>query len=325
MDYESMEIGKINYQKKIKIIFMGTPEFSVPVLEGLIKNYNVRAVVTQPNRLKKAGQLVNTPVREVAEKHLILTLQPNDIKEAIIEIINLEPDIIITCAYGQMIPKELLEYPRFGCINVHASLLPKLRGGAPIHRAIIKGFSKTGVTIMKMAQELDAGDIIAKREISITPEDNYSSLHDKLSILGKELLLETLPNIFANNYELTPQNEAEATYAFNLQKKDERIDFNNTTRRVFDQIRGLSFLPGAFCFFDDKRLKVYQARVSNNFYEKALPGEITNIYEDGFGVKTANQEIVFLQVQLEGKKIMSAVEFINGLQNHDKIIGKILR
>lgn len=325
MDFESMELDKLDVQKKAKIIFMGTPQFSVPVLEGLIKNFNVRAVVTQPNRLKKSGELVAPPVRELADKHLILTIQPEEISAAIEEIISLEPDLIITCAYGQILPKQLLEYPKYGCINIHASLLPKLRGGAPIHRAIMKGFSKTGVTIMKMDEGIDTGDIIAQREIPIAFDDNASSLHDKLSYLGRDLLLDTLPKILTNDYELIPQDNRSATYAFNLQKKDEKIDFNNAVKKIYDQIRGLSEWPGAYCLFDDKRLKVYQARMSDNYCEGALPGEITNIYEDGFGVKTANREIVFLRVQPEGKKIMPASDFINGLQNQTKVIGRFLK
>ncbi len=318
-----MELTKMIGSKKLRIVFMGTPKFAVPILDVLIELVGVRAVVTQPSRLKKDGQYISPPVKQVADKHLILVLQPEDIKENMVEILSLEPNLIITCAYGQILPKEILEYPKYGCINIHASLLPKLRGGAPIQRAIIKGFEKTGVTIMMMDQGLDSGDIIASREITISDEDNASSLHDKLSLLGRDLLLETLPDVINQTAKLTPQNREEATYALTLTAKDEKIDFHKTAREVFNQIRGLSEYPGAYCLFNDKRLKIYQARLSTNFFEEALPGEITAIYEDGIGVKTGNREIILEKVKLEGKNMMSAAEFAKGQQ--ENIIGKLLK
>lgn len=195
-----MDFDKIDIIKEPTIIFMGTPEFSVPVLEGLLSKYKVRAIVTQPDKpVGRKGEVKPSPIKEVALKHDILCLQPAKIKDALQEINVLEPDLIITCAYGQILPLELLLIPRLGCINVHASLLPKLRGGAPIHHAIIDGYAKTGVTIMYMAEAMDAGDIITAKEIPVLDEDTASSLHDKLSVLGRDLLLQTLPSIFKRN------------------------------------------------------------------------------------------------------------------------------
>lgn len=319
-----MNIDDINVDKELKIVFMGTPEFSVPILEALIQNYNVRAIVTQPDQpVGRKAILTPSPVKRVGEEHTILVLQPKKIREDYQEIIDLEPDIIITCAYGQIIPDALLKCPRLGCINVHASLLPKLRGGAPIHRAIINGFSKTGITIMYMASGMDTGDIITQREIPIDELDTAESLHDKLSILGRDLLLETLPSIIEGTNTRTKQDESLVTYGFNIKREDEKINFDKTSKQVYNQIRGLYSWPGAYCLYEGKVLKVWGSRMSNEF-PNGYNGEITNIYKDGFGVKTGNGEIVFTVVQPEGKGKMNASDFINGERNKGNVIGKVL-
>ncbi len=319
-----MDYSNIVVNRKLKIIFMGTPEFSVPILEGLIEHYDIRAVVTQPDRKGKKDQMIVPPVKKVAQKNIILVLQPEDISLDKNMILSLEPDLIITCAYGQKLPEEILKYPRLGCINVHASLLPKLRGGAPIHRAIINGHKKTGVTIMHMDNELDQGDIISQEEIEIDFKDTASTLHDKLSVLGRDLLLKTLPNILNGTAPKIPQNKHEATYAFNLKRKDEKINFSNTKRQVYNQIRGLNSWPGAYCYFSGKILKVWESYPTDRYFSNKFDGQITGIYEDGFGVKVGNGEVVFTVVQPEGKTKMSAIDFINGFQNRENIIGKIL-
>jgi methionyl-tRNA formyltransferase len=321
-----MNIEDIEIQKELKIVFMGTPDFAVPILEALIDKYGVRAIVTQPD--KEVGReriLKPTPIEEVGIKHTILVLQPKKIKEEYAEIVALEPDLIVTCAYGQIIPKELLNCPRLGCINVHASLLPKLRGGAPIHRAIINGFSKTGITIMYMNEGMDKGDIITQREIPIEDTDTAETLHDKLSILGRDLLMDTLPSIIDGTNTRTKQEESEATYGFNISREDEHIDFSKTTRQVFNQIRGLNSWPGAYTIYEGKILKVWASRVGSNYDPIKNNGEIINTYDDGFGVKTSNGEIVITMVQPEGKKKMPAIDFINGERNKGSMIGKILK
>ncbi len=307
--------------ESIKIVFMGTPQFSVPILEGLIDNYNVVGVVTQPDKIVGKNKKPSfTPVKECALKNNIKVFQPDKIKNDFKNILDLHPDIIITCAYGQMIPNEILEYPKYGCINVHASLLPKLRGGAPIHHAIIDGYDKTGVTIMYMVQKMDAGDIISSKEIKINEDDNVGKLHDKLSLLGKELLLETLPNIINGNISRTPQNEEEVTYAWNIKREEEIIDFNKTSRQVFNHIRGLNPFPGAYSTLDGKVLKIYESKIGNS--KGKIPGEIIEIYKDGIGVSTLDGEIILTQIKPFGKKLMSVKDYLNGIKDKESLISK---
>ncbi|MFA5604083.1 MAG: methionyl-tRNA formyltransferase [Bacilli bacterium] len=319
MDYSNIEVNK-----KLKIIFMGTPEFSVPILEGLLQKYEVRAVVTQPDRVSKNNKVNIPPVKEIANNNTILVLQPENINDSADIILSLEPDLIITCAYGQKIPKAILDYPRLGCINVHASLLPKLRGGAPIHRAIINGHKQTGITIMHMNEGLDQGDIISQEIVEITEQDNASSLHEKLSNVGRDLLIKTLPSIIDGTAPRTPQNKEEATFAFVIKREDEKINFSKTKKQIYNQIRGLNSWPGAYCYFTGKILKVWESYTTDRFFPSAFDGQITAIYDDGFGVKVSNGEIVFTVVQLEGKNKMKANDFINGFKNKDELIGKIL-
>lgn len=318
-----MDFDKIEVKRDPVIIFMGTPEFSVPVLEGLIDNYKVRAVVTQPDKpFGRSGALKASPIKEVAMKHNILCLQPSKIKDALQEINALEPDLIITCAYGKILPIELLLIPKIGCINVHASLLPKLRGGAPIHHAIIDGYSKTGITIMYMSEQMDAGDIISQEVVEITKEDTASSLHDKLKVVGRDLLLKTLPSILDGTNDRIKQDEALVTYGFVIKREDEKLDFTKTKREIINQIRGLNSWPGAYCYFEEKIVKVWSAYRTENLFELAYPGEITAIYEDGFGVKVSNGEVVLTEIQLEGKGKTKAIDFIHG---HPDLVGKVLR
>ncbi len=319
-----MNFEDIKLEKDPTIIFMGTPDFSVPILKGIMEHYKVRAIVTQPDRkVGRDGKVIFSPVKRVAFDNDILCLQPEKIRDILQDINVLEPDLIITCAYGQILPLEMLQIPRLGCINVHASLLPKLRGGAPIHHAIMDGFSKTGVTIMYMDKGMDTGDIISQREIPISNDDTAETLHDKLSVLGRDLLLETLPSILNGTNSRTTQDEAEATYGFNITREDEHIDFSKTKRQIVNKVRGLNSWPGAYCILDDKILKVWKCREGERIYDLGTDGEITRIYDDGFGVKTSNGEVVFTEVQLEGKRKMAAKDFINGY--HEKLEGKILR
>lgn len=318
-----MDIDSIEVTHDPVIIFMGTPDFSVPVLEGLISNYKVKAVVTQPDKpVGRGGKIKCSPIKEVAMEHNILCLQPNKIGDALQEINALEPDLIVTCAYGKILPLELLLIPRLGCINVHASLLPKLRGGAPIHRAIIDGYSKTGITIMYMAEGMDDGDIISQREVEITDDDTAETLHDKLKIVGRDLLLDTLPSILNETNGRIKQEESEVTYASVIKREDEKIDFSKTKRDVINKVRGLNSWPGAYCLFDDKIMKVWKCYRTENLCEGKLFGEITAIYEAGFGVKVGNGEVVFTEIQLEGKGKMKATSFIHG---HSDIVGKVLK
>ena len=309
---------------KTRVVFMGTPDFAVPVLEGLIENYEVVGVVSQPDkRVGRKQILVNTPIKEVALKHNILVLQPEKIREDYEDILKLNPDIIVTCAYGQIIPSAILDYPRLGCINVHASLLPKLRGGAPIHKAIIDGYSKTGITIMYMDKKMDNGDIISTSETEILDSDNLESLHDRLSIMGRDLLLKTLPSIIEGTNKRIKQNEDEVTYAYNIKREEEHIDLSKTRREVFNQIRGLSPVPGANLLVDGEEFKIYASEISERKFTNKEIGEVTGLYKEGIGVMTSDGEIILTDIKPFGKKRMSASSYINGL--HDKsLVGKVL-
>ena len=306
----------------MKVIFMGTPDFAVPVLEGLIENYEVVLVVSQPDkRVGRKQELRNTPIKEVALKNNIPVFQPTKIREDYEEIINLNPDIIVTCAYGQIIPKVILDCPRLGCINVHASLLPKLRGGAPIHKAIIDGYKTTGITIMYMDVKMDNGDIISQKEVEITDSDNLESLYDKLSVLGKELLLETLPSIIEGTNTRTKQNEADVTFAYNITREEEHIDFNKTSREVFNLIRGLSPVPGSNAILFDNEMKIYESIINDKKYS-GNPGEIVDITKQGIVVKTGDSSITITKLKPFGKKMMDASSYVNGI-GKDKLIGKV--
>ena len=304
--------------ENIRVVFMGTPDFSVPVLEGLIDEYQVVGVVSQPDRKVGRKQEVRfTPVKEVALRHHIPVLQPERIKVDYQEIIDLEPDIIITCAYGQIIPKVLLDYPKYGCINVHASLLPKLRGGAPIHKAIIEGYSETGITIMYMSEGMDEGDIISTSKTDILDSDTLESLHDRLRLMGRDLLLATLPDIIQGRITPIKQDPKEVTYAYNVTREEEYLDFHKSSRELFNQIRGLCPFPGSCCFLDDREFKIYGARIGDYDSSKNVAGEILHFYKDGIGVATRDKELVLLDLKPFGKKRMLASSFINGIKKEE--------
>ncbi|MBO5121413.1 MAG: methionyl-tRNA formyltransferase [Bacilli bacterium] len=307
---------------KTKVVFMGTPDFAVPILEGLIENYDVIGVVSQPDkRVGRKQELVNTPIKEVALKNNIPVFQPIKIREEYQEIIDLGADIIVTCAYGQIIPKEILDAPRLGCINVHGSLLPKLRGGAPIHWAIINGEKKTGMTIMYMDVKMDSGDIISQRETEILDTDNLESLYDRMSLIGRDLLLDTLPSIIDGTNSRTKQNEDEVTFGFNVKREEEHIDFNKSCKDVFNLIRGLCPVPGAYAVLDGTEMKVYGAIISDKKSSNKC-GEIINIYKHGIGVSCSDGEIILTDIKPFGKKRMDAASYLNGVDKKS-LIGKV--
>ena len=309
--------------ERLRIVFMGTPEFRVPVLEALIENYQVVGVVTQPDKeVGRHHEIKPTPVKEVALKHKISVFQPQKIKKEYQDILDLKADLIVTCAYGQMIPKEILEAPQYGCINVHASLLPKLRGGAPIHRAIINNEARTGVTIMYMVEKMDAGDILAQIDTPIYKDDNVGTLHDRLSSMGAKLLIETIPDLVSGNIKPIPQKEEEVTYAWNIKREEEKIDFNKRTIDIYNQIRGLNPWPGGYALLEGKVVKIYEARISDSFFTTKKNGEIGKIYEDGIGISTKDAEIIVTKLQPDGKRKMLAKEYLNGVHAED-LLGKV--
>ena len=308
----------------MKIVFMGTPDFAVNVLQGLIDNYDVVGVVSQPDkRIGRHQVFTNTPVKELALKYDIPVFQPIRIREDYEDILNLNPDLIVTCAYGQIIPKAILDYPRLGCINVHASLLPKLRGGAPIHKSIIDDYGTTGVTIMYMDVKMDSGDIISQREVKILDSDNLESLHDKLSEVGTSLLLDTLPSIIDGSNSRTKQDEDEVTYAYNIKREEEHIDFSKTSREVFNLIRGLCPVPSSNAILDEKEMKIYKSIISSKNYNGEY-GEIVDITKEGIVVKTGDAAIILTEVKPFGKKKMDANSYVNGIGKNN-LIGKVFK
>lgn len=310
--------------KDIKVVFMGTPSFAVPVLEKLIENYNVIMVVCQPDRAKdKKGNIIYPPVKELALKNNIEVYQPLKLSSEYEYIIEKNPDIIITCAYGQILPSSLLNYPKYGCINVHGSLLPRLRGGAPIHHAIINGDKETGITIMYMDKKMDAGDIISQRSLEIKSTDNLDSIYSSLSILGSELLIETLPSIINGTNNRIKQNENEVTFGYNISKEDELINFNDSAINIFNKVRGLCSVPGASCYYNGKRLKIYEVEVTDKL-SKDIPGKIVEVNKDSFVVTTKDYLIKIKDIKLEGKKRCMVSEYLNGIHDKSSLLGGIL-
>ena len=304
---------------KERIVFMGTASFSLAVLKMLIEeDYNIVGVVTQPDRYVGRKKVLTMPdVKVEALKYDIPVIQPARIKEDYQAVADLKPDLIITAAYGQIVPQAVLDIPRLGCINVHASLLPLYRGGAPVHQAIIDGQEKTGVTIMYMVKKMDAGDMIAQKETPILEEDTVGILYDRLSDLGAELLKETLPDILKGTNQRIPQDENLVTYAPTLSREDERLDWNMSARQVYNKVRGTNPWPGSYTTYQGKTVKIWAGQVHQ--CENAMKhhahqdnGTIVKIFNDAIGVKVNDGVYLITELQLEGKKRMSVKDYLNG-------------
>lgn len=311
---------------------MGTPEFAVPSLEALLaEGYQVVGVVTQPDKPQgRKRVLTPSPVKEAALRHGLPVMQPVRLRnpEAVEELAAWKPDVIVTAAYGQILPKVVLDMPRHGCLNVHGSLLPRYRGGAPIQRAIIQGEEVTGVTLMYMAEGLDTGDMIAKVEVPILLEDNSGTIFSKLSEAGAKLLLEQLPSVLEGTNSRTPQNDAEATYARNLTREDERINWSDSSLAIYNRIRGLVPFSGAYTLWDEQVFKVWAAAppqsslhgeraelgLSHTYTESDGPGTVLQLNEGGIEVRTGDGSIWLREVQPAGKKAMDAGSFARGGQ-----------
>ena len=310
--------------KELKVVFMGTPEFSLKVLEMLINKTNVIGVVTQPDKVVgKNKEKSFTPVKQLALKYQIPVFQPEKIRKEYKDILACNPDMIVTCAYGQIIPQDILDYPKYGCINVHASLLPKLRGGSPLDHALIDGYDKTGVTIMYMDKGMDTGDIITQEEIIINDSDNVLVIHDKLSVLGSELLEKTLPILVSDHVPRIKQDDSLATYCHNITHEEELLDFHKDVRDLFNQIRGMNPYPVSYFTLDNKIYKVYEANYekTNKFHDKEI-GEVVEEDKNNLGIKANDGVIYLLDIKKEGKKRMKIKDFLNGEQT--SLIGKIV-
>ena len=304
---------------KERIVFMGTASFSLAVLKMLIEeDYNIVGVVTQPDRYVGRKKVLTMPdVKVEALKYDIPVIQPARIKEDYQAVADLKPDLIITAAYGQIVPQAVLDIPRLGCINVHASLLPLYRGGAPVHQAIIDGQEKTGVTIMYMVKKMDAGDMIAQKETPILEEDTVGILYDRLSDLGAKLLKETLPDILKGTNQRIPQDENLVTYAPTLSREDERLDWNMSARQVYNKVRGTNPWPGSYTTYQGKTVKicagqVHQCENAMKHHAHQDNGTIVKIFKDAIGVKVNDGVYLITELQLEGKKRMSVKDYLNG-------------
>lgn len=308
-----------------RIVFMGTPDFSVSVLSALIgADYEIVGVVTQPDRpVGRKRLLTPTPVKAAALEHGIPVFQPERIKEDYEQVLAWKPDLIITAAFGQIIPKVLLDAPKHGCINVHASLLPQYRGGAPIHQAIIDGNSETGVTIMYMDVAMDTGDMISNVVVPIDEEDHTGRLFEKLSRAGAKLLIDTLPDLLAGKTQPVKQDESLATFAWNIKREQELIQWAKSAREVYNQVRGLHPWPVAFTALEDgTAVKVWWGKPTEKTYD-AAPGTIVSVDKTGIGVVCGDKRAFLMtDLQLSGKKRMEAAAVLNG--SHPFEIGKKL-
>lgn len=314
----------------MKIVFMGTPEFSVGILEAVHKEYGVRLVVTQPDKKVGRKQVVTqSPVKVKAIELGIDVFQPVSISKDPSTILELDPDLIITAAYGQFIPKSVLDAPRLGAVNVHGSLLPELRGGAPIQRAIKRNYSETGITIMYMAMKMDSGDIIAQRSIPIEIADTSGTLFEKLSIVGKHLLIDTLPSIIDGSAPRTKQDESKVTFAYNLEKEEEHLDFTLTKELIDCQLRAFLPEPACYVLIDNLRLKIRKHNIVEAPLDEAhktlINGTIVSLQKRSFRVKVADGYLDILEVQLAGKKTLPVIQFLNGAGRKLIDINKVLQ
>ncbi len=305
--------------KDLRVVFMGTPDFAVPVLEKLILNTKVVLVVSQPDKcVGRKRELVPTPIKKKALEYNIPVFQPEKVKLDYEEIVLARPDIIITCAYGQIIPKALLDLPRLGCINVHASLLPYLRGGAPLHHAIIDGYKETGVTIMYMDEAMDTGDIISSVTYPLKDTDTVGTVHDNLMEMGANLLMETLPSIIKGTNKRIKQDNSKATYAYNISRSDEHLDFSGSGLLVERKVRGLNPWPLANTLFDDEEIKI----ISGYFVlGKSIPNKINVVTKDSLGIGCSDGIYYVTALKPSGKKVMDIKSYLNGMDK-DKLLAK---
>jgi methionyl-tRNA formyltransferase len=302
----------------MKIIFMGTAELSCASLEKLARDeqFQVAAVVTQPDKPKgREMKLQFSPVKLLAQKLNLKFLQPAKARDEqfISELRALNPDLIVVAAYGQIMPQSILDLPKFGCVNVHTSLLPKYRGASPIQSAILNGETETGVTIMKMDAGLDTGEIISQARTPILPADNSQTLHDRLAQLGADLLVETIPDFIAGKIQARPQNDSEATHTAKIKKEDGKIDWNEPAEKIWNRLRAFTPWPGAFTFLKTETkpqlLKIWRAEISE---KSGGAGEILSADKNGITVACGKNALRILEMQREGGRRLGAQEFLSG-------------
>lgn len=302
----------------MKVIFMGTPEFSVGALDALIEaHHQVVLVVTQPDKPKGRGKEMQiTPVKACAMKHSIPVFQPVKIKEkeAVETLRGYEADVFVVAAFGQILSEEILNMPKYGCINIHASLLPKYRGAGPIQRVILDGMKETGITIMKMDKGVDTGDMLLQSVVPIDEKETGDSLHDKLATEGAKLIVEALRKIEAGDITPVKQNDADSSYAGMLNKAMGKIDWNKDAVQIERMVRGLNSWPGTYTSYNGKVLKIWESEVceKEKTLENEVPGTVIAVDKEAIYVRTGEKALKITQVQLEGKKRMCVKEFLLG-------------
>ncbi|WP_177160353.1 methionyl-tRNA formyltransferase [uncultured Fusobacterium sp.] len=310
----------------MRILFMGTPDFAVPCLEILDKKHEIIGVFTKVDKINKRGKKIEyLPVKQYAIDKNIPIYQPNSLKDEETKNIikELNPDLIVVVAYGKIIPKDIIDMPKFGIINVHSSLLPRFRGAAPINAALMAGDEKSGVTIMYVAEGLDTGNIILAKETPITEEDNFETLHDRLKFLGAEALDEAVSLIEKGENESIPQDDSLATFVKPFKKEDLKIDWNKSKEEIFNFVRGISPVPCAWTMDEDKLLKVYEVKKYDKVYENGVNGEIVDkVKGKGPVVKVMGGSLIITSAKPESKKILSGADLLNG--NFIKV-GNILK
>lgn len=302
-------------KKNLRVIFMGTPSISAYVFEAMINDgYNFVGLIAQPDRpVGRRGELEKVPTKVVAEKYNIPVFQPLKIRKEYEFVKDLNPDVIITLAYGQIVPQGLLDIPRYGCLNLHGSLLPKYRGAAPIQYALINGEKVTGMTLMEMVAAMDAGRMFAKQEVIIDEEDNATSLFDKMAVAAKELILKKLPEYIDGKLPGEEQDESLVTFCPTIKPEQERLDLSLNVQQISGWIKGLSDHPGAYFLLEGKKLKVYKAKVINE-KETAEVGTIVQADKNGLVIQLLGGQLALLEVQKEGKNRMDYKSFLNGNQ-----------
>lgn len=307
--------------KDLKVVFMGTPLFSVPILEKLILNTNVIGVVTSPDAyVGRKKVLTPCPVKECALKNNINVYSPLKIRDDYDFLKELNPDIIITCAYGQIVPKGVLDIPRLGCVNIHASLLPKYRGGAPIHYAIMNGDEYTGITLMYMDVGMDSGDIITSSRVKIEDGDDLESLSNKLSLLGAEMIIDNLPSIIDGTNSRIKQNEEEVTFCPIIKREDEHLNFNDSAVNIYNKVRALHPYPLANFILDDLEIKIDECQIVDGV---GIPGTIISEDKRSFTIMAKDKAIMVTRIKPMGKNIMNVSDFKNGY--HDVLVGKVVK
>lgn len=313
----------------MKIVFMGTTDFSTIILEKLIKHHQVSLVVTQPDRPFGRKQLLKaSPVKELAIKHNIEVFQPEKIKSDYQRVLDHSPDCIVVAAFGQMIPKIILDYPKYKSINVHASLLPKYRGGSPMHTAIKNGDKETGITIMYMAPKMDAGSLILQKSLPIEYSDTVGDLEKKLAVLGADLLIETLDLVEQNKVVAIPQNEEQVTFAWNIKPEEELLDFNRKSIDIYNHVRAFNPWPTAHLIIDSLKIKVFDIAVVNellNQYEQFQPGQVVDVIKGNVYIRTLDGVIMIQKIQPAGKNVMLMKEFMNGTGKSIFYVGKLVK